>query len=241
MLNNFGLRDTLPKNRLPFIATQYMGHTLTIRRTPDYAQTINRIKAAFQSLHSITSERIMICANFPGIDASVQITEDLWSELSPTLVEVKILVHQSQSTQPASMTILCVTPAGIVLTLQVELWDTIEDIKAKIEDQTGIPAGRQDIQYRGEILADRRTLSGYGITRGSTLQIITSLRIGKPVIYIFPPVSTPDVHVRLSLTNAWEFSALYPPTPIMSGPYPGLNTLWEVRVLNLSANGTLHF
>ena len=33
----------------------------------------------------------------------------------------------------------------------------------------------------------------------------------KPVIYLYPPSSLPDVTVELLLTSTWSFSAVYPP------------------------------
>jgi hypothetical protein len=35
--------------------------------------------------------------------------------------------------------------------------------------------------------------------------------IRKPVIYLYPPSSLPDVTVGLQLTQSWRFSAVYPP------------------------------
>jgi hypothetical protein len=37
------------------------------------------------------------------------------------------------------------------------------------------------------------------------------LLVRKPVIYLFPPSSLPDVTVELLLTSTWSFSAVYPP------------------------------
>jgi len=35
--------------------------------------------------------------------------------------------------------------------------------------------------------------------------------VRKPVIYLYPPSSLPDVTVELLLTSTWSFSAVYPP------------------------------
>jgi len=37
------------------------------------------------------------------------------------------------------------------------------------------------------------------------------MSIRKPVIYLYPPSSLPDVTVELLLTSTWSFSAMYPP------------------------------
>ncbi|KAG9096412.1 hypothetical protein FRC07_010938, partial [Ceratobasidium sp. 392] len=63
---------------------------------------------------------------------------------------------------------------------------------------------------------------------------------GKPVIYLLPPVPTSNIHIRLSLADTWEFSALYPPTPITdetssAGDY-GQSVAWNV---DAKPDGTL--
>lgn len=63
---------------------------------------------------------------------------------------------------------------------------------------------------------------------------------GKPVIYLFPPHREQNVHVRLSLVESWEFSAVYPPSAIESGattnPHLGQTVSWTV---DAHPNGTL--
>jgi len=53
----------------------------------------------------------------------------------------------------------------------------------------------------------------------------------KPVIYLYPPSSLPDVTVELLLTSTWSFSAVYPPpqTSVPSGERQTAQSLtWEV-------------
>ncbi|KAG8702734.1 hypothetical protein FRC09_004573 [Ceratobasidium sp. 395] len=49
------------------------------------------------------------------------------------------------------------------------------------------------------------------------------LRLRKPVIYLFPPVPTSNIRVELSLANTWEFSAIYPPTPVLPESHQGVS------------------
>lgn len=61
----------------------------------------------------------------------------------------------------------------------------------------------------------------------------------KPVIYLYPPFSLPDVTIELQLTSSWHFSAVYPlpQTAIPSyGHQPTQSLTWEIGA---EPNGTL--
>lgn len=69
---------------------------------------------------------------------------------------------------------------GKIATLEVEPNDTIEAVKAKIQDTEGIPLDRQRLIFAGKRLEDRHTLSNYDIHQGSTIHIV--LRQGTCVL-----------------------------------------------------------
>lgn len=103
------------------------------------------------------------------------------------------------------------------LTVEVESSDSIQQVKHKIQDQTGIDPDAQTILFNDQVLEDGRTLADYNVQLGSTLTLVLALE------WVDAGLATPIIDEAYSDSVRAQYgSILY---SIVSGTLPDGLTL----------------
>ncbi|SJL14727.1 uncharacterized protein ARMOST_18194 [Armillaria ostoyae] len=203
--------------------------TVLIRRheVGDYEHLLSLLRKHFPHITKdsmiVQTKELDVCAG-----RYVSVPDDLWPEVSHRIDNIKVISRPTQApSQP--MTVYLKTLTGKIITIAggLEASSTVHSVKCMVQDREGIPPDQQRLIFAGEQLEDGRWLSDYGIKNGATIDLVLTLRVDKPVIYLFTPLPL-NATVRLSLVKTWTFSAIYPGVPIKSSE-SGQSIEWNVN------------